>query len=282
MKEITYLDIPLDKVNSSYARFRMIQPRAESAMVKSIERFGQMTPVVVDSGENGRYEMIDGFKRMRALRRLEIVSIRARVLDGHGRVLKAAMIQLNRDGRTIRDMEEALVVVSLYREEELNQVEIGILLGHDKSWVSRRIALIEKLSEDVLEDLRLGLITSTQGRELTRLPRGNQKAALRSILKHHLTSRETRQLVTRLLESPATEHDAILWLPLDILDARQPPGPVQKESSFEKALIKLEKCCAGVIQGLDDGTFTGVPCQVDSVRKTLDGALSRFNILVSF
>ena len=282
MNEISYLDIALDKIHESYARFRLIQPRAESNMLKSIERFGQMTPVVVGSCENNRYEMIDGFKRLRALRCLERDSVRARVLEGHGRVLKAAVIQLNREGRTIRDMEEALVIVSLYREEELNQVEIGTLLGHDKSWVSRRIALIEKLSEDVLEHLRIGLITPTHGRELTRLPRGKQLATLESLLKHHLTSRETRQLVEKLLKSPDCDHASILWLPLDILDNRQPPRPSQKESPFEKALIRLEKECGVVIKGIDERVFSGAPPQMDSVRKALDGTLIRLNNLVSF
>jgi ParB/RepB/Spo0J family partition protein len=282
MNEISYLDIALEKIDGSYGRLRLIQPQAETSMFKSIERFGQMTPAVVSSCGNDRYEMIDGFKRLRALRRLERDSIRARVLEGHGRVLKAAMIQLNRAGRTIRDMEEALVVVSLYREEMLNQVEIGTLLGHDKSWVSRRIALIEKLSDDVLEHLRLGLITPTHGRELTRLPRGNQKLTLDSLLKHHLTSRETRQLVDKLLKSPESEHASILWLPLDILDNRQPPRPSQKESPFEKALIRLEKSCVIVIQRVDEGAFSGVPPQMDSARKALDGTLNRLNELASF
>jgi len=254
-------------------------------MLKSIERFGQMTPAVVGAGEKDRFEMIDGFKRLRALRKLEKKSIRGRVLEGHGRVHKAAMIQLNREGRTIRDMEEALVIVSLYREEELNQVEIATLLGRDKSWVSRRVALVEKLPEEVLEHLRLGLITPTHGRELTRLPRVNQGLALESLLKHHLTSRETRQLVEKLLKSPESEHSKILWLPLEILDARIPPPPSQKESPFEKALTRLEKSCGAVTQGIDEGAFTcsGAPTElVDSTRKALDGALMRLADLVSF
>jgi len=285
MDEIFYLDIAMDKIEERYACFRLIQPRAESAMLKSIERFGQMTPAVVGSCENGRYEMIDGFKRLRAMRKLERKSIRARVLEGHGRVRKAAMIQLNREGRTIRDMEEALVIVSLYREEELSQVEIATLLGRDKSWVSRRIALIEKLSEEVLEHLRLGLITPTHGRELTRLPRGNQGPALGSLLKHHLTSRETGQLVEKLLKSPESEHTKILWLPLEILDARTPPRPSQKESAFEKALIRLEKSCGTVSQGIDEGAFTcsGAPSQlVDSTRKALDGTVMHLADLASY
>jgi ParB-like chromosome segregation protein Spo0J len=175
-----------------------------------------------------------------------------------------------------------LVVVSLYREEGLNQVEISVLLGRDKSWVSRRIALVEKLSEDVLEHLRLGLITPTHGRELLRLPRGNQRAALDSLLKHRFTSRETKRLVSLILESPEWNHASILRLPLDILDDRQPPRPGSKESPFEKALARLEKCCWVVIKGVDGGVFSGYPPQLDSARNALDETLNRFKAIAFF
>jgi ParB/RepB/Spo0J family partition protein len=169
----SYLDIPIDQIGESFGRFRLLSPRHEAAMERSLGRFGQLTPVVVSPAKNDRYEMVDGFKRLRACRKLGSQSLKARVLEGHGRVLKAAMIQLNRKSGHLGDVEEAMIVASLYRDDGLTQVEIAPLLGRDKSWVSRRIALIERLSEEVLEHLRLGLISPTHGRELSRLPRGN-------------------------------------------------------------------------------------------------------------
>jgi len=59
---------------------------------------------------------------------------------------KAAILQLNRVGRNISSMEEALVVHSLCHDDGLSQVEIAGLLGRHKSWVSRRVALIARLS----------------------------------------------------------------------------------------------------------------------------------------
>lgn len=238
------IDIGLEKIAESYARFRLIQPHSDSSMFKSIRRLGQLSPAVVSGEDNdGCYEMIDGFKRLRALRSLKGETIRARVIDGHRRTHKAAMIQLNREVHSMGTTEEALLVQSLHREDGLDQVEVAALLGRGKSWVSRRIALVEKLSEDVLEHLRLGLIRPTQGRELIRLPRGNQKAALDSVLKHSLTSRETRRLVSMLIDRPRWDHEKILWLPLEILDDRNPPRPPKEsaDDAFQAALRKLEK-----------------------------------------
>ena len=136
----------------------------------------------------GRYELIDGFKRLRACRRLNKESLRAKMIEVNGRGCKAAIIQLNQSGRSINEIEEALVLQSLHREDGLTQIEIAALLGRDKSWVSRRIALIEKLSEEVQEDIRLGLISMITGRELSKLPRGNQRGSggddLKASLQH--------------------------------------------------------------------------------------------------
>lgn len=108
----------------------------------------------------------------------------------HGRVCKAATPQLNWSDRSINEMEEALVLQSLHREDGLTQIEIATLLGRDKSWVSRRISLVERLSEEVQEDIRLGLLSVMTSRELAKLPRGNQKEAAEAILKGRYTTRE--------------------------------------------------------------------------------------------
>jgi ParB/RepB/Spo0J family partition protein len=249
----SYLDIPIDRIDESFGRFRLLSPRHEGAMERSVGRFDQLTPVVVSPSKNDRYEMVDGFKRLRACRKLGNQSLKARVLEGHGRVLKAAMVQLNRKSGHLGDVEEAMIVASLYRDDGLTQVEIAPLLGRHKSWVSRRIALIERLSQEVVEHLRLGLISPTHGRELSRLPRGNQPQALSCVIAHHLCSRETAKLVTMLIERPRWDHELILRLPLEILEHRQPPkkGLVKPQDSLGEALRNLDRCCTDVLKEMD-------------------------------
>lgn len=118
------------------------------------------------------------------------------------------------------------MVRSLHRDDGLSQLEIATLLGRHKSWACRRIALCERLCEEAIKNICLGLLGFSTARELCRLPRGNQAAALTCILKHRLNSHETEQLIKLLLESPGYSHAAILHLPLDILEQRQPPKPV--------------------------------------------------------
>jgi hypothetical protein len=165
-------------------------------------------------------------------------------MEVSARVCKAAIIQLNQFGRSINEMEEAWVVQSLHREDGLMQTEIAVLLGRDKSWVSRRISLIERLSEEVQEDIRLGLVPVMTGRALAKLPRGNQKEAVDAILKRRYSTREAAKLIGYLLSRPRWEYSAILSSPWEVIEPRQPrPG------GFGATLISFREICQSVSEG---------------------------------
>jgi ParB/RepB/Spo0J family partition protein len=212
-------------------------------MVKSMRKYGQMTPVVCVKGQGG-YELIDGFKRLRACRSLNQTALKVKTMEVSGRVCKAALIQLNQSGRSINEMEEALVLQSLHREDGLTQVEIAALLGRDKSWVSRRIALMERLSEEVQEDIRLGLISVITARELAKLPRGNQREVADTILKRRYTTREAAQLVGHLLSRPRWEYGAILASPWEVVEPKE-----SRPRGFGAKLVFFREVCQSVGEG---------------------------------
>ena len=246
MKEYLCIEeIGVSEIAERYGVFRIVNPRADAAMVKSIQKYGQISPVVCVRAEGG-YQMIDGFKRLRACRRLDKTTLRAKTMEVSGRVCKAAIIQLNLSGRSISEMEEALVLQSLYREDGLTQVEIAALLGRDKSWVSRRISLIERLSEEVQEDIQLGLISVMTGRDLAKLPRGNQKEAADAILKRHYSTREAEKLIGYLLSRPRWDYSAILARPWEVVEPRE-PWP----RGFGAKLISFREVCQSVLEGFN-------------------------------
>lgn len=222
--EEPFVEIALSQIGQSYGRLRLVHPQADAGMMDSLRQFGQIFPIVVVAlGE--RYELVDGFKRLRALKQLGYECVRARVVDLGVHALKAAMIALNRRKGAICDLEEGMVVHSLCREDGLSQVEVALLLGRHKSWVCRRLSLIERLGDEALEHIRLGLIPTSIGRELCRLPRGNQQAALHTILKYRLSSRESARLVSLLLQRPRWGWQNLLNFPIEILSERVPEHP---------------------------------------------------------
>ena len=204
------MSMPITRIGERFAPLRIADPVAEQAMLRSMVKYGQQTPVVVCRIADGDPVLLDGFKRLRAGRQLGIKELTVRTLDVGLRACKAAMLLLNRVGRPITSMEEALVVHSLCHEDGLNQVEIATLLNCHKSWVCRRLALIERLCDEAQESIRLGLLPASIGAELSRLQRCNQEHLLAAIRTQKLTWRETREVVAALSSKPQREHEAIL------------------------------------------------------------------------
>ena len=228
-----YPHIEIGKIGERFAGLRIVDPRAEAEMEKSMKTYGQLTPVVAGRFEGTVYEMIDGFKRLRAAARLDMPKLEVRVFSGNVRAAKAAMIHLNSRGKTISELEKGLVIRSLHRGEKLSQTQIAVLLGRHKSWVCRILS--------VTEHLRLGLVNMTVGRELARLPRGNQPEALRAVIEYNLTSDETARLVRLLTNQPAWGRRGILQSPKQALEKHRPDGPpVRRSAKIMERLLKME------------------------------------------
>jgi ParB/RepB/Spo0J family partition protein len=254
------LTIPLSEIDDRYCRYRLVTPRADRSMMESLKRYGQISPVVMGESGNGHYVLIDGFKRLRAARRLDLPELQASVIKAEDRALKTAMFHLNRKSGSLSTIEEAMIVQALHRENNLTQIEIGTLLGFSKTWVCRRLSLIERVHEEVLEQIRLGLIGPGIVREVSKLPRGNQTEALHAIRKHRLTCRETAQLIGLLKEKPSWAHDTILYFPEPILSQRQeerPPG-IAEYGKIATELTRIRNRCESLVTRLKDLWFDPV------------------------
>jgi len=201
--------VALAALGQRYRRYRLVDPPAEEAMAGSLRRWGQLSPVVA-CAHGQQLELLDGFKRLAAARQVagwETLSVR--VVDVDERTAKAAILGLNREQRPVRELEEAWIVQALVRDDGLTQVEAAHLLGQHKSWVCRRLALLEKLSVEVKEDLRLGLLGPALARQLTRLPAGNQQAVLALTRRQTLTAQEVSGVI-ELLQGASPEQAAFV------------------------------------------------------------------------
>lgn len=271
-------DLAISALGNRYAELRIVRPRADAAMEKSLRQLGQLTPVVcVRSGAG--YELIDGFKRYRACGRVGLTTLSARIREeASSRVCKADVIRLNQTNGSVSALEEAFVLNSLCREELLMQTELATLFGRDKSWVSRRLALVEKLSEEVRKNLLLGLVSSVACRDLARLPRGNQDTALACVMKHRLATRETAKLVTHLLSHPKWEHDAVLKSPWTVLDRE----PKQRPGELEASLLSMRRGCRSVTNSIGMGR-TGETRKLGGlIEETISSAKDALSALQPF
>jgi ParB/RepB/Spo0J family partition protein len=185
---------PVTELGLGYRRYRLVDEAGEREMVQSLRRHGQITPLVVYRREE-TLEVLDGFKRVAAALSLGLVNLRCQVLAADERQAKVALLTLHGAGKRLVELEEAWLVQALVREDGLSQVEVAGLLGRHPSWVCRRLALLEKLVEEVRQDLRLGLVSARTARALVSLPAGKQSRLLRLIRAEGLSSEEARGVV---------------------------------------------------------------------------------------
>jgi len=202
-KEII-VEIYLEKIDLSLKEMRVIRDEQILTMTRSLKRNGQLQPVIVRKVE-GVYQLIDGFKRYYAAEELEMEQLQCMVVKAGRTKAKAMILAYNKGNHALLEYEEALVVESLRKEDLLSGLEISRLLNVSSTWVSRRLGIIEKLSEEVQEELKLGVITPTHVRSLGKLPRGNQAAMLKRITGENITSRDSGILVKKYLQAKDEE-----------------------------------------------------------------------------
>jgi hypothetical protein len=212
--------VPLTELGQQYRRYRLADPEAEEAMAGSLRRWGQLAPVVACVRQD-KLELLDGFKRWSAARQLVGMTLSVRVLAVDEPTAKAAILGLNRGQRPARELEEAWIVQGLVRDDGMTQVEAANLLGRHKSWVCRRLALLEKLSVAVKEDLRLGLVGPSLARQLTRLPAGNQEALLALVRRCTLTTQEVSGVIDLLQGASGEQAAFVLAKPREALTLAQ-------------------------------------------------------------
>jgi hypothetical protein len=100
----------------------------------------------------------------------------------------------------------------------MSQVEVAELLGRHKSWVCRRLALLERLGSKARDELRVGLLSPTTARQLVRLPQGNQGEVLDTMRREALSGAEVKGVVDLWLGcADRTQQQYILAHPREAL-----------------------------------------------------------------
>ena len=239
----------LTELGQQYRRYRLADPEAEDAMAGSLRRWGQLAPVVACVRQE-KLELLDGFKRWSAARQLSVSTLSVCVLSVDEPTAKAAILSLNRGQRPARELEEAWIVQGLVRDDGMTQVEAAHLLGRHKSWVCRRLALLEKLSGTVKEDLRLGLVGPSLARQLTRLPTGNQEALLALVRRATLTAQEVSGVIDLLQGASGEQAAFVLAKPREALTLAQGMPTALRDPRLSQAGNWLAKHLAQALETL--------------------------------
>ncbi len=201
--------IAIAELGEGLSRLRLADASSLAAMRASLRQHGQLSPVRAFERDDGALELFDGFKRLRAGRALGLADLRAVVCDFDAAHAAVQMRELHA-GRGLTALEEAWIVRALHRDHGMTQGAIAAQLRCHKSWVCRRLMLVEALDTRVQADVRLGLLAPRAAILVGALPRGNQSSAAAVVIGRGLTVRQTAQLVGELADTEGPARDAVL------------------------------------------------------------------------
>jgi ParB/RepB/Spo0J family partition protein len=238
-------------------RYESLRPRSrlkEQRLAMRLEEQGQQVPIVTVavpcvSSDAQRFVVIDGYKRLRALRRLRCDVVRAVCwgLSEADALVLARSLEMSQSPSTL---EQGWLLAELERSLGLGIVELSRRFDRSPSWVSQRLSLVRVLPETVQEHVRAGrLPVQAALRSLVPLARKSRKACERLAdvdvaAEHRLSTPQIRKLYDAWCRGTAEVRERLLAEPLLYLrseeELRQKPVP----SAAQRLLGNLEHIVA--------------------------------------
>lgn len=208
--------IEIGQVNLRYAHTRIERPRESLTLAASIERVGQIVPVIVTVS----FVLLDGYLRVRALKHLGSDTVMAEIWDCPE---EEALVEIlaRGHGRKWDAIEEAALVRELHDHYHLSQGRIASLVGRTQGWVSGRLALCSALSDDVMNLVRKGAVSTwTATRVIVPIARAipeHGKALLGHLSRASFSTREMARFFTHYRKANRRQrehmvHDPALFM----------------------------------------------------------------------
>jgi ParB/RepB/Spo0J family partition protein len=282
------MDLEFHQLELRYERVRRCSPRLEHQLLSSLAEIGQQLPiVVVETG--GQYVVIDGYKRVRALRRLSRDQVRATVWameESEALVLEHRMRSGGEDA-----LSEGWLLAALQERFGLSAEVLAQRFDRSTSWVSRRLALVRELPQEVQARVRSGDLSAYSAtKHLVPLARANAAAAARltvAILPLKLSTRQVGLLYQGWRGGTEKTRELILSRPLVYLRAQEESAPHKKTETqllvedlgalggiARRARRRLER---GLLLRLLPGEPEEVQARVEEARHAATALFARFD-----
>ena len=172
-------------------------------LARSLESQGVIQPIVVrrHPHRDGRYELVAGERRLRAMRLLGWQVAPALIREIHEKNLLESALVENIQREQLTPIEEARAYHTLLGNFGYTQDSLARRVGKDRSTIANLIRLLG-LPERLQEDLEESRLTTGHARALLALESIELQLSLRElILEQNLSVRETETRVKRALEN---------------------------------------------------------------------------------
>jgi ParB/RepB/Spo0J family partition protein len=233
------MDLELHQVELRYAALRRRDVKRERALLASLTDVGQQAPVVVVRDAAVGWVLVDGYKRVRALRRLHRDTVAA-VEWALSEVEALLLTRLMRTAEGDSALEQGWLLRELHERFALSCGELARRFDKSESWVSRRLALVGELPEAVQELVRSGgLPAHAAMKHLVPLARAkvpDWEALAAAAAAHGLSSRQVGVLAATWAAATPEGRALILEQPHLMLRAEEQSRRPKEKSPVERLL----------------------------------------------
>jgi ParB/RepB/Spo0J family partition protein len=245
------MELELQQLDLRYESLRVFSARAERKLLASIGERGQLVPIsVVPEKEPGhnevpRHVVLDGFARVRVLRRLGQDTVRALAWDV-GELEALLLVRSLRSSQRESTLEQSWLLAELQRRFDLDQEELARRFDRTQSWVSRRLALVRELPESVHEQIRQGRIVPHAAAKylvpMARASREDCERLARAIAGEDLSCRDIGELYAGWRDGTTTTRERLIENPALFLRVRRSTemaaGVSEELLELREALLK--------------------------------------------
>lgn len=219
------MELEFHQLELRYERLRVSRPELERRLLASLAEVGQQVPiVVVRDAANGRFVVIDGYKRVRCMRKLARDTIDATCWQGEE---PEALIvtRLAQTSEPETALEQSWLLCELHERFGFTLEELARRFGHSVSWVSRRLALVNELPDSIQQQVRGGEIAAHgAAKYLVPLARANRRVCLElmeAIGSTRVSSRDLGILYTAYQTGNWVTRQRVLAAPLVFLKSHK-------------------------------------------------------------
>jgi len=250
-------EVEIAHIDLRYAHTRLQRPEMVSSLAASIENSSPLTPVITVKEGDFSFVLIDGYSRVRALNRCGKDTVLAEIwpCKEWEAILRVLMRTQERKWQAL---EQALMIRELTERHHLCQVEVAHLMGRHQSWVSRRLCLLDALSEDMVELVQKGCISSwAAARVLAPMARAipeHAKILVDNLVKAPVSTRDLMDLFRHYQKANRKQRERMVNQPILYLKAlrlreQEQQGPALKEG-LEGRWLKDIKMAAHILRRL--------------------------------
>lgn len=188
------VNIPLELIDTNPNQPRKIfDEESIEALALSIEKVGLLQPISV-VGEKGRYMIVAGERRFRAVTRLGKETIKAIVVNADERLVAELSLIENLQREDLNPVDEAEAYLSLTKTHQLTHEQISELVGKSRAHISNFIRLLS-MEQHELESLRDGAITVGHAKVLMSAKNKKERKALyEKIVNDRISVREAEKI----------------------------------------------------------------------------------------